>query len=85
MRGLPAGRAAGVWRGVAEKASDGRADIVVEDGSGPFGVVQVIPAGADHQPHRGDVSKMPAHRRGRRRGAGGLLMRAAQEEARGRG
>jgi GNAT superfamily N-acetyltransferase len=70
------------WTGVAEAAEDdGRAVIVAEDGAGLFGVVQVIPAGAPNQPHRADVAKMLVHRRGRRRGVGEALMRAAEAQA----
>ena len=82
MRGLTPARAAGFWRSVSEKASDGRAVIVAEDAEGPLGVVQVIPAGVDNQPHRGDVSKMLVHRRSRRHGVGRLLMQAVETEAR---
>lgn len=71
------------WTGVAEaQAADGRAVIVAEDDEGPFGVVEVIPAGTPNQPHRGDVAKMLVHRRGRRRGVGEALMRAAEQAGR---
>ncbi len=70
------------WTGVAQAAEDdGRAVIVAEDGAGLFGVVQVIPAGPPNQPHRADVAKMLVHRRGRRRGVGEALMRAAEAQA----
>ncbi|WP_332770985.1 GNAT family N-acetyltransferase [Phenylobacterium sp.] len=71
------------WIGVAEaQAADGRAVIVAEDDDGPVGVVEVIPAGPPNQPHRGDVAKMLVHRRGRRRGVGEALMRAAEQAGR---
>ena len=52
--------------------------ITASDAGGIVGVVQVIPAGIDNQPHRGDVSKMLVHRRGRRRGVGEALLAAAE-------
>jgi GNAT superfamily N-acetyltransferase len=70
------------WRGVAAAArNDGRAVLVAEDADGLLGVVEVIPAGMPNQPHRADVAKMLVHRRGRRRGVGAALMRAAEAEA----
>ena len=71
------------WTGVARaRAEDGRAVIVAEDDQGLFGVVEVIPAGPPNQPRRGDVAKMLVHRRGRRRGVGEALMRAAEQAGR---
>jgi GNAT superfamily N-acetyltransferase len=69
------------WRRLAQ-AEDDRAILVAEDDEGLFGVVQVVPAGVPNQPHRADVAKMLVHRRGRRRGVGEALMRAAEAEAR---
>ena len=69
------------WRRQAASADD-RAILVAEDDEGLFGVVQVVPAGVPNQPHRADVAKMLVHRRGRRRGVGEALMRAAEAEAR---
>jgi GNAT superfamily N-acetyltransferase len=74
------------WRGVAAAArNDGRAVLVAEDADGMLGVVEVIPAGTPNQPHRADVAKMLVHRRGRMRGVGAALMRAAEAEARAMG
>lgn len=73
-------QAADFWTRQVE-AADGRAILVAEDDLGVFGVVQVIPAGVPNQPHRADVAKMLVHRRGRRRGVGEALMRAAETEA----
>lgn len=71
------------WVGVAESMTqDGRCVIVAEDEAGLFGVVEVIPAGTPNQPHRADVAKMLVHRRGRRRGVGEALMRAAEQAGR---
>lgn len=74
------------WNGVAaSQAQDGRCVIVAEDEEGLFGVVEVIPAGPPNQPHRADVAKMLVHRRGRRRGVGEALMRAAEQAGRDMG
>ena len=71
------------WEDVAAaQGRDGRAVLIAEDEAGLFGVVEVIPAGAPNQPHRGDVAKMLVHRRGRRRGAAEALMREAEAAAR---
>jgi len=45
-------------------------------------VIQVGPAGAPNQPHRGDVAKMLVHRRARRRGAAQALLAAAENAGR---
>ena len=83
MADLTPADALAFWTGVAEaQAADGRAVIVAEDDKGLFGVVEVIPAGPPNQPHRGDVAKMLVHRRGRRRGVGEALMRAAEQAGR---
>ena len=86
MRGLEPERAAKFWREVARGArDDGRAVIVAEDGDALLGVVQVIAAGVDNQPHRADISKMLVAPHARRRGVGALLMRAAEDAARNMG
>ncbi|MDP3854715.1 GNAT family N-acetyltransferase [Phenylobacterium sp.] len=83
MADMTLAEAVAFWDGVAlAQAVDGRAVIMAEDEAGPFGVVEVIPAGAPNQPHRADVAKMLVHRRGRRRGVGEALMRAAEQAGR---
>jgi len=83
MADLTRQRASDFWRGVADSAeTDGRTVITASDGQGVLGVVQVIPAGMDNQPHRGDVAKMLVHRRGRRQGVGEALLTAAEDAAR---
>lgn len=80
MAGTTLDEALAFWMGVAtSQAEDGRAVVVAEDDEGLFGVVEVIPAGPPNQPHRADVAKMLVHRRGRRRGVGEALMRAAEQ------
>jgi len=82
MADLTPEAAEGFWRGVARQAEvDGRAVLVAEDAAGIAGVVEVIPAGPDNQPHRADVAKMLVHRRARRRGLAEALLRAAEQAA----
>lgn len=74
------------WRGVGEAVGRGeRALLVVEDGGRIVGTVQVVLGQPDNQPHRGDVCKMLVARSARRRGAGALLMEAAESTARASG
>ena len=83
MADLTLERAVDFWRGVADAAeADGRVVLAAADAQGILGVVQVVPAGVDNQPHRGDVAKMLVHRRGRRQGIGAALLVAAEQAAR---
>ena len=76
-------RAVAFWRRIGlDVERGGRALLVAEDESGIVGTVQVVLEQPENQPHRGDISKMLVHRRARRRGIGGALMRAAEEAAR---
>ena len=78
---LPFGpdRALVYWRTVACDVANGhRALLVVEDGLGICGTVQVVLAMPDNQPHRAEVSKMLVHRRARCRGMGAALLREAE-------
>jgi len=84
LAGLEPGRASQWWAGQFG-ADDGRAIIVGEDETGLCGVVQVIPAGPENQPHRGDVAKMLVHPRVRRQGVGAGLLREAEAAARDMG
>ena len=82
MADLTRDEAEAFWWGVAEAArADGRAVLVAEDEAGVVGVVEVIPAGPDNQPHRADIAKMLVHRRGRRRGLAAALLGAAEAAA----
>ncbi|MDR6519373.1 GNAT superfamily N-acetyltransferase [Variovorax paradoxus] len=86
MHPLSEERAQAFWRNVAAGVASGeRALLVAEDEEGILGTVQVVLAQPEHQPHRGEVAKMLVHRRARRRGVGGLLMKAAEQVARERG
>ena len=77
MRPMTLAKAADFWRGVAASVARGeRALIVAEDSGGRIlGTAQALWAEAENQPHRADVTKLLVHRRGRRSGAGELLMR----------
>jgi GNAT superfamily N-acetyltransferase len=84
MAPLAREKAEAFWTRVAEGVSAGdRLLLVAEDGTGGaiLGTVQVLFAGPENQPHRGDVAKMLVHRSARRRGVGASLMRAAEEAA----
>ncbi|XPH21515.1 GNAT family N-acetyltransferase [Variovorax atrisoli 110B] len=86
MHPLSEERAQAFWRNVAAGVASGeRALLVAEDEDGILGTVQVVLAQPENQPHRGEVAKMLVHRRARRRGVGGLLMKAAEQVARERG
>ena len=72
------------WRGVVAGVAAGERVLLVaeEPGGGALvGTVQVVFAAPENQSHRADVAKMLVHRRARRRGLGGRLMRAAEEAA----
>jgi ribosomal protein S18 acetylase RimI-like enzyme len=87
LDGLTAERALAWWSDVArESERDGRAILVARGADGrTCGVVLVIPARMENQPHRADVSKLLVHRSARRTGVGEALMRAAEREARAMG
>jgi GNAT superfamily N-acetyltransferase len=59
--------------------------LVARDDEGIAGTVQIQPAWAPNQPHRGDVAKLIVHRRARRRGIGRALMEALEQQARAAG
>ena len=85
MAPLAPDKAAGFWRGVAQSVAAGeRALLVAEDGPGGaiLGTVQLVLGQPENQPHRADVSKMLVRASARRRGIGGALMRAVEDEAR---
>lgn len=83
MHPLTRERATAFWRGVAEGVRAGRRALVVaEDAQGICGTVQLVLDLPENQPHRADVAKMLVHRRARRRGLGGALLRAAETAAR---
>lgn len=77
------GSATGFWEDVLRSAERGERIVLVAEAPGPHvvGTVQVVFAGPDNQPHRGDVSKVLVHREARRRGVGEALMAAAEAAA----
>jgi GNAT superfamily N-acetyltransferase len=83
MHPLTPDRAVAFWRRVAEGVAAGqRALLMAEDKDGICGTVQLVLDQPENQPHRADVAKMLVHRRARRQGLGGALMRAAEATAR---
>lgn len=88
MAPLSREKAQAFWRGVADCVAAGeRMLLAAEDTRAArlIGTVQVIAAEPENQPHRADIAKMLVHRAARRRGIGGLLMRAAEDAARAAG
>lgn len=84
MTPLPRDKALAFWRGVADGvARNERVLLVAEDAGGTIvGIVQLITAMPDNQPHRADVAKMLVHRRARRQGIAQQLMAAVDDAAR---
>jgi GNAT superfamily N-acetyltransferase len=83
MHPLSHERAVAFWRGVAQGVATGeRALLIGEDADGVCGTVQLVLEQPENQPHRADLAKMLVHRRARRQGIGGALMRAAEVTAR---
>ena len=82
LASLTLGRAEEWWRKVIS-ASDSKAIfLVARDSEGIVGSVQLHPAWAPNQPHRGEIAKLLVHRRSRRAGLGAQLMRTIEERAR---
>jgi GNAT superfamily N-acetyltransferase len=84
MSGLTPEKARRFWIGVAEAAeTDARAVFVAirERDRKIVGTVQMIPAGYENQPHRGEIAKMLVLRSERRQGLGGALMSSAEAAA----
>ena len=79
MHPLELERAVAFWRGIADAVQQGRrALLVAEDAQGVLGSAQLVLDLPENQPHRADVAKMLVHRRARRRGLGGALVRAIE-------
>jgi GNAT superfamily N-acetyltransferase len=80
---LNVARAEAFWRAVADGVAAGeRILLAAEDGAGTMlGTVQLVTAQPENQPHRADLAKMLVRRDARRRGTGGVLMRAAEAAA----
>jgi GNAT superfamily N-acetyltransferase len=69
------------WRTTLSAARPRTIFLVARDSEGIVGTVQLHPAWAPNQPHRGEVVKLLVHRRCRRRGLGALLMHSVEDAA----
>jgi ribosomal protein S18 acetylase RimI-like enzyme len=78
-------RALAWWRNAVAIDDPRGATLVVRDDDGIAGCVQLVPAWAPNQPHRGEIAKLLVHRRARRRGLGRALMLEAEARARAAG
>ena len=74
--------AADWWRKTIASAHPRAVILVARNGDGIVGSVQLHPAWAPNQPHRGDIAKLLVHRRSRGAGIGPRLMDAAEGMAR---
>jgi GNAT superfamily N-acetyltransferase len=82
MRPLSRAKALAFWQDVAGRAArEANVLLVAEDEAGIVGTVQLALDLPENQPHRAELAKMIVHRRGRRRGIGVSLLRAAEETA----
>jgi GNAT superfamily N-acetyltransferase len=72
------------WRTTLDASAAARAIFIVarNDVNAIIGTVQLQPAWAPNQPHRGDIVKLMVHRRARGAGLGRRLMQAVEEAAR---
>lgn len=73
------------WRRTLSTAHSRAVFLVTRDAEGIAGAVQLHPAWAPNQPHRGEISKLLVHRRCRRAGLGARLMEAVEAAARDAG
>jgi GNAT superfamily N-acetyltransferase len=70
------------WRQTLDAAPARTIVLVARDDRGIVGTVQMHPAWAPNQPHRGEITKMLVHRRSRRQGVGVRLMQAIEDASR---
>jgi len=70
------------WRAALGSSHPRAIVLVARDAAGIAGSVQLHPAWAPNQPHRGEIVKLLVHRRARRRGLGKRLMREVEDAAR---
>jgi GNAT superfamily N-acetyltransferase len=82
MDDLTSDRAVAWWQRMTADASKRAIFLVARDGQGIVGSVQVHPAWAPNQPHRGELAKLLVHRRRRGKGLGRQLMHAIEDAAR---
>jgi GNAT superfamily N-acetyltransferase len=79
---LTPAEAAHWWRRTLESAHPRAIFLVARDAGGILGSVQLHPAWAPNQPHRGEIAKLLVHRRARQAGLGTRLMNAVEDAAR---
>ena len=79
---LPLERAEDWWRRTIGEADPRAIFLVARDDVGIAGSVQLHPARAPNQPHRGEIAKLLVHRRSRRAGLATRLMHTIEEQAR---
>jgi GNAT superfamily N-acetyltransferase len=79
---LTLARAEAWWRGVTDTADARAIFLVARDGERIIGSVQLHPAWAPNQPHRGEIAKLLVHRDARRVGLGRELMQRIEDDAR---
>jgi GNAT superfamily N-acetyltransferase len=86
MAPLSPEKADGFWNKITDAVAAGeRILLVAELDHQPVGTVQVVMNLPENQPHRADISKMLVHRKARKQGIGGALLRAAEAAARASG
>jgi GNAT superfamily N-acetyltransferase len=78
-------RAEAWWRRTLAESPARAIFLVARDQIGIAGTVQVQPAWAPNQPHRGDIVKLLVHSRVQRSGLGTRLMEGIEAEARSAG
>lgn len=79
---LTLARAEKWWRSTVAAAQPPAVVLVAREGGQIVGTVQLNPAWAPNQPHRGEISKLLVHRSMQRAGLGTRLMRAVEDAAR---
>ena len=70
------------WRETISEMGFRTIILVARDGQGIVGTVQMQPAWAPNQPHRGEIAKLIVHRRARGAGLGKRLMHAIEAASR---
>jgi GNAT superfamily N-acetyltransferase len=75
-------RAEAWWRETVSESHPRAVFLVARDADGIVATVQLHPAWAPNQPHRGEIAKLLVHRRSRRAGLATRLMQEIEEAAR---
>jgi GNAT superfamily N-acetyltransferase len=82
LGGLTHADATAWWRSVLVGLPPRSIVLIARDGEDIVGTVQMHPAWAPNQPHRGEVAKLLVQRRARRHGIGRALMHDLERRAR---